>query len=106
MLKLALKALPIATTLGLCACSSSSLHAIPPEQMSCTELAREIGRAQQAKEDADADSLLGTVGALLADNKADQTAYTVDGLVGDITSASADNTLKKLNAIFHRNGCR
>lgn len=74
-------------------------------QMSCTELAREIGRYSQIKEDADADSIIGTVGALISDNKNDQITHSVEGIVGDIASASAGSDLEKLKTAFNQRGC-
>ena len=94
----------VATTL-LGGCSVGAMNSKPIAQMSCTELAREIGRYTQLKETADADSLVGTVGMVLADNREDEITNGVESIVGDITSMSAESELEQLNRTFNQRGC-
>lgn len=86
-------------------CSANTMNSTPIQHMSCTELAREIGRYTQMKETADADSLIGTVGMVLADNRQDEITNGVESIVGDVTSMSAASELAQLNRVFHQNGC-
>jgi hypothetical protein len=93
----------IATLLVLGACADDR----PPlASMSCTDLAREIGRATQSRDDAAIDSLAGTIDILAADNRADEISGGVDSLVGDITGATAQSELDTLNNVFVQKGCR
>ncbi len=96
---------PMIAVLTLGACSADDGNDIPVQRMSCTDLAREIGKYTQMKQDADIDSVFGTIGMLAADNKDDEIAHGVEGLAGDITSAVAENELDTLKTVYARNGC-
>lgn len=86
--------------LGACATNETSLSS-----MSCTDLAREIGKATQTRDDAAVDSVVGTIDMLAADNTADEITGGVDSLVGDISGAAAESRLDTLNRAFAQKGC-
>lgn len=88
----------------LAGCSTTDT-AKPIHQMSCTELAREIGKHTQMSERADADSLVGTVDMLISDKKEDQITHGVESVVSDLVGISAEQELKKLNQMFNQRGC-
>jgi len=92
-----------ATVLALGACASDETSIA---SMSCTDLAREIGKATQTRDDAAVDSVVGTIDMLAADNKADEITGGVDSLVGDISGAAAQSELDTLNRTFVQKGCR
>ena len=92
-----------ASILALGACASDDTHTA---SMSCTELAREIGRATQTRDDAAVDSVVGTIDMLAADNKADEISGGVESLVGDISGAAAQRELDALGRTFVQKGCR
>ena len=92
-----------AAILALGACASDSVQVT---SMSCTDLAREIGRATQTRDDANVDSILGTVEMLAADNKDDEISSGVESLVGDISGSVAQSELDTLNRAFVQKGCR
>ncbi len=92
----------IATALALGACSADET---PITSMSCTQLAHEIGKATQTRDDAAVDSVFGTVDMLTADNKADEITGGVESIAGDITGAAAQSEIDKLNRVFVQKGC-
>lgn len=93
----------IGAVLALGACASDNA---PIASMRCTDLAREIGKTTQKRDDAVADSVIGTIDMLAADNKADEITGGVESLVGDISGAVAQNELDMLNRAFVQKGCR
>lgn len=97
--------LPLVTALTLGGCSVNNTGRTTDEYMSCTDLAREIGKYTQVKEDADVDSIVGTVGVLISDDKYDQISNGIDSISGDFTGMSARNELDKLNDAYVRSGC-
>lgn len=100
MMKLQTAAMAAVLTLGACAAADT-----PISSMSCTDLAREIGKATQTKDDAAVDSIVGTIDMLAADNTADEITGGVDALVGDISGAAAQRQLDTLNSAFAQKGC-
>ena len=96
---------PLMATLALGACSTEDGSDIPVQRMSCTDLAREIGKYTQMKQDADIDSVFGAIGMLAADNRDDEIAHGVEGIAGDITAAVAENELDTLKTVYSRKGC-
>jgi hypothetical protein len=96
---------PLIATLALGACSTDDGSDIPVQRMSCTDLAREIGKYTQMKQDADIDSVFGTIGMLAADNKEDEIAHGIEGIAGDVTGAVAENELDTLKTVYARKGC-
>ena len=74
--------------------------------MSCTDIARKIGKATQARDDATVDSAIGLVEMLASDNQADEISGGVNSIAGDLTGATATRDLRKLNRAFAVKGCR
>lgn len=96
---------PLAAALALGACSGMNVKEPPVQYMSCTDLARQIGKYTQVKEDGEIDSIFGTIGSVLSDDKTDQITNGVEGIAGDITAVDARNRLDKLNAAYNRKNC-
>lgn len=92
-----------ASVLALAACATDDATIA---SMSCTELAHEIGRATQSRDDAAVDSVVGTIDMLVADNKADEIAGGAESLAGDISGAAAQSEIDRLNRVFVQKGCR
>jgi hypothetical protein len=92
----------IAAALALGACATDDA---PIASMSCTDLAREIGKATQTRDDAAVDSFVGTIDMLVADNKADEIDGGVESIIGDISGAAAQSELGTLNQAFVQKGC-
>ncbi len=93
----------IVALLVLAACAEDR----PPlASLSCTDLAREMGKATQSRDDAAVDSIAGTIDMLAADSRADEISGGVDSIVGDITGTAAQSELDTLNGAFVQKGCR
>lgn len=101
--KMTLAVILSATILGLAACAKTQ---IPIASMSCTDIAREIGKATQARDDATVDSAIGLVEMLASDNQADEILGSVNSIAGDLTGAAVTRDLRKLNRAFAVKGCR
>lgn len=93
--------IPVGLTLSAC----SEMKDTPIAQMSCTDLAREIGRNTERRNVGDVDALVGTLGAALSDDKGDRLASGVEGAIGGISSALARERLDQLKTAFARRGC-
>lgn len=100
-------ALALTTMLfGLGACGLSDKQLDDARYMSCTELAREIGRYEQQRDDGEMDSLFGSVESALSDNKRDRENANMDSLSGDLQASDARQSLDQLNRIYRQKGCR
>lgn len=99
--------LSLATTCAvmLAGCASESFSNARLSSMSCTDLAREIGRYTQMRDDADADSLVGTIDMVIADNREDEIVAGAESIIGDITSAGAERELSRLQSAYVQRGC-
>ena len=86
--------------LGACATPDT-----PVTSMSCTELAMEIGKMTQARDEAAVDSVAGAVNLLFADTRDDEIEGGIETLVGDVSGAFAQDALSKLRRVFIQNGC-
>ncbi|MBM7069766.1 hypothetical protein [Actibacterium sp. 188UL27-1] len=95
----------ITAGLALGACTDNEKTQAQVSRMSCTDLAREIGRVTQVKTDADLDSTFGTIDLVLSDDKEDQIVGGFESIAGDLTGAAARRDLDTLNAAFTRRGC-
>lgn len=90
--------------LALSACSDP--NAIPVSTMSCTDLAHEIGRYTQVRDDATIDSLAASVDNLFTDEKEKLITNSVEALAEDITGVDATQRLDVLNRAYAQRGCR
>lgn len=98
-----------ATSALACAALTLSGCATPEKpltSMSCTELAIEIGKMTQARDEAAIDSAVGAVDIIIADTRAEEIEGGVDALIGDVSGAMAQDELNKLNRVFAEKGCR
>ena len=86
----------------LTACASDPA---PLVSMSCTDLARNIGKATQIREAAAVDSIAGTVDMLAAETKADEITGGLESLAGDLTGVAVAQELDALNRAFRQKGC-
>ncbi|AUQ54782.1 hypothetical protein PhaeoP72_04031 (plasmid) [Phaeobacter inhibens] len=100
--KTATSALALAA-LALSGCAASEK---PLTSMSCTELAIEIGKMTQARDEAAMDSAAGALDVIIADTRAEEIEGGVDALIGDVSGAMAQGKLSKLNRVFVQKGCR
>ncbi|HAT87975.1 MAG TPA: hypothetical protein DCS30_19800 [Rhizobiales bacterium] len=91
------------TTLGACTSSDNSLE--DARYMSCTELARNIGRQEQRKEDALIDGIGDDIDMIISKTDEDKTASAISGMINDLDEHDADQSLKQLNQIFRQKGC-
>ncbi len=91
----------VALTLGACTTPDK-----PLTSMSCTELAMEIGKMTQARDEAAIDSAAGAINIIIADNRAEEIEGGVEALIGDVSGAMAQDELSKLNRVFVQKGCR
>ena len=91
-----------ATAFLLTACASET---VPVAKMSCTELARNIGKATQIRDTATVDSIAGTVDMLATESTADEITGGLESLAGDLTHVAATQELDALNRAFRQNGC-
>lgn len=90
----------------LSACAEKKLSNAELYSLSCTELAREIGKFGQIKKNADEDSLTGTLEMFISEDEGDQIVAGAESVVGDLASRDADEELTRLQAAFSRRGCR
>lgn len=90
------------TAILLTACAAET---VPLANLSCTELARNIGQATQVRETATVDSIAGTVDMLAAESTADEITGGLESLAGDLTHVAATQELDALNRAFRQNGC-
>ncbi len=79
---------------------------IPMTSMSCTELAREMGRFSQMAKDAEIDSAFHTIETILADDDDEALAATFNGITEDATASMARDELEALNRVYRQRGCR
>ncbi|NSX55403.1 hypothetical protein [Parasulfitobacter algicola] len=77
----------------------------PLTSMSCTELAMEIGKMTQARDEAAIDSAVGAIDVIIADTRAEEIEGGVEALIGDISGAAAQSELNRLNRVFAQKGC-
>lgn len=98
----------IATTFAvlLAGCAADEFTNARLSTMSCTDLAREIGRYTQIRDDANVDSITGTIDFVLADSKEDEIVAGAESIIGDIASADAENGLSRLQAAWVQRGCQ
>lgn len=88
----------------LCACESMD-NQIDYHNMSCTQLAREIGKLEARKERADDDELSSNIGAAFAKDRDAERDYEIDSALAGLTSYSIENELKKLENIYRHKAC-
>lgn len=94
-----------AIVIGSLALSGCAIPEKPLTSMSCTELAIEVGKMTQARDEAAIDSAAGAVNIIIADTRAEEIEGGVEALIGDLSGAMAQDKLNKLNRVFVENGC-
>lgn len=94
--------IPVGLSLSAC----SDMDETPIAQMSCTDLARDIGRHTERRNMGDAEAVFGTLGAALSKSKEDKLIHGVEGAIGGISSSLSRDRLDKLQAAYAKLGCR
>lgn len=93
------------TALLLGACTEEKLSNSELNSLSCTGLAREIGKFTQIKKAADQENLLGNIDLAIARDEDDQIDAGVRSIESHSTSEDAEKELARLQAVFIRRGC-
>lgn len=96
----------VATALTLSACHHTDELRLQVASMSCTDLAREIGRYTQMRDDAAIDSLSASIDGLITKKKNERIASGIEAVAEDITEMMAREKLDVLNVEYARRGCR
>jgi len=94
-----------AIVIGVLALSGCATSEKPLTSMSCTELAMEIGKMTQAKDEAAIESAVGAVNIIIADTRAEEIEGGVEALIGNVSGAMAQDELSKLDRAFVQKGC-
>lgn len=95
----------IAAALLLGGCGDEAPSDAELYRLSCTGLAREIGKFSQKRADAQEDSIVGTVDMILADNREAEVAAGINSISGDIEGANAERELNRLQSVYQARGC-
>ena len=97
---------PLAALLALGACATPEEDLAEARGMSCTELAREIGRAEQERDDARLDGDLSTLDALFSESDSEIDDAILGGTLDDLAAESSEREVQDLTRIFRQKGCR
>lgn len=89
--------------LGACGHGPNDLRAA--RSLSCTQLARELGRLEQRSDAAGIDSTFATLEGAFANRDTDETAAEISGLVHDVDQIDADKSIDQLTQIYTAKGC-
>lgn len=101
-----LKILTLGATLcALTACGESQQDLSAARSMSCTQLARVLGRREQRRESAAIDSIGNTLTSALTDDKELERSAAIEGLVNNVDEMDANRSIEQLNAIYRAKGC-
>lgn len=90
---------------ALTACGESQRSLSAAQTMSCTELARELGKREQRSETAGINSFANSLTSVLTDDKEVEREADIEGFINDVDQADADRSIEQLTAIFQAKGC-
>ena len=93
-------------TVLLSACVSTEEQRASYRQLSCYELAKEIGRQEANVDRAQSDELSADIDSIFADNKKQRREADVDGLVANLDESFSQEKLNMLKDIEYDKGCR
>ncbi len=89
----------------LAACGESQQQLSAAHSLSCTDLAREIGKREQRRDSAKVDGWINMIESAVASDKEAETAADIDFLVNSIDEADAGKSFKQLQKIYRSKGC-
>lgn len=95
----------VIVALGLSACGHSSDQLAYAERLSCPQLAQELGRYEERRDDAAVDGFVSDLVSIVADNESDRREAGFDSAISSLEEADADLSLEQLAAIYKRKGC-
>ncbi len=101
--KLHLITMMIVATLAACGETERDLH--KARQMSCTELAREIGKREQRVESAQIDGWVYTLTSIISDDDELETAANIGLGASAIEEIDATKSLEQLKEIYSQSDC-
>lgn len=104
--KISTLAASLFAALTLAACNQIGKPELNVAQMRCTDLAREIGRYTQMRDEAQIDSFAANIEGLVAEKDSDRMASGIESLTEDITEDIARDNLEILNTEYARRRCR
>lgn len=90
---------------ALTACGESRHSLNAARAMSCTQLARELGKHEQRSASAGIDSMVNTITGAFTDDNAVERQAAIDGLINDVDQADANRSIEQLTAVFNAKGC-
>lgn len=96
----------LCSALLLAACTEPKLSNADLNSLSCTDLAREIGKFGQIEKDAKADNLKGTIDLIVSDDEGDQIVAGAETISSEVVRADAEKEYARLESAFIRRGCR
>lgn len=89
----------------LTACGESKKQLEIARSMSCTELAREIGKREQRRDSARIDGVFNSIVSVVDSDKEVRRSADIDSTINNIDEADAEKSVEQLTKIFRQKGC-
>ncbi len=87
------------------ACGQTGLQLEQARAMSCTELARELGKREQKRESAQIDGFAHSLDSVFADDKKARREADMNSVLTSLDEAVAEKEIAQLEQIFTAKGC-
>lgn len=89
----------------LSACGETRQQLAAAQALSCTELAREIGKREQRRDSAQIDGVFNTIESVIADDKEDRDSASIASTINIIDETDAEESIEQLERIYRSKGC-
>ena len=90
---------------ALAGCADPRQEMLAAQAMSCTELAREIGRHEYRRDSARVDGVINSISSAIADDKKERDAADIESLGNGIDEMDASRSIEMLQKVYRSKRC-
>lgn len=95
----------LATMTMLSACGETQNQLTVARSLTCTELAREIGKREQRRDSARVEGVFNSIISVVADDEETREGASIDSAINTVDEIDAERSFEQLNEIYSSKGC-